>query len=227
MKYSIQLIIALLFSCTVIGISQPVAVDQIVEVTGMVLTRNDQNQVRPIPFVTVSVLNTQRGTYANYEGMFSIVVKKGETVKFSAVGYDEFELKVPEDHKDLYYSIVVDLQPKDVNLDEVVVFPWPDRDNFRAEFLAMEPNMAMRMEDIAKENLNRQKMMEIANAMEMDSRENATMYLRQQANDYAYKGQMQPMPIFDPLAWSRFFKQLKDNKDKKKEESKKKVFGED
>jgi hypothetical protein len=227
MKYTIQLIFALILSSTIAAVSQPIAVDQIVEVSGMILTRNDLNQVRPIPFATVSVQSTQRGTYANFEGMFSIVVKKGQTLKFSAVGYGDFEIKIPEDHKDLYFSIVVELEPQDINLEEVVVFPWPDRDNFRAEFLAMEPTMAMQMEDIAKENLNRQKMLEIANAMNMDSRENATMYLRQQANDYAYKGQMQPMPIFDPLAWSRFFKQLNDKKKKDKEETKQKVFGED
>ncbi len=227
MKYQIQLSLFLFLLLSGSAIAQPIAVDQIVEVTGMIISRNEQNQMRPIPFTTVSVPGTQRGTYANYEGMFSIVVKKGETIQFSAVGYSDYSLEIPVDYEDLFYSVVVELDAKDINMEEVIVFPWPDRDNFRAEFLAMEPTIAMQMEDIAKENLNQKRMLEVANAMGMDSRENATMYLRQQASNYAYMGQVPPMPIFDPMAWARFFRQINNKKKTEKEENKKKIFGED
>lgn len=217
MKYFL-FIIALLCS-SVSLFAQPVLLnDSIVEVSGIVLTRNERQQIQYVPFATVFVKNTGRGSYANYEGMFTIVIKKGESVSFSAVGFSEFTLTVPADHEGLFYSAVVELQPKDHNMAEVVIFPWPDRDNFRAEFLAMQPTEAMQMEDIARRNLNSRKMLEVGNAMGMDSRENAMYYLRKQATSYSYMGQGQPMPILSPLAWAKFFQQWQNKKKKKVDE---------
>jgi hypothetical protein len=192
--------------------------DDIVEVTGVILSRNEYKRIQPVPFATVFVKNTSRGTYANYEGMFSIVVRKGEQVSVSAVGYGDFTLLVPKDHEGIYFSTVIELEPKDINLGEVVIFPWPDRDNFRAEFLAMQPTEAMQMESLADKNLNRKKMYEIGKEMGMDGRENAMYYLNKQATSYTFMGQGQPMPILNPLAWAQFFKQWQSNKKKKKDD---------
>lgn len=197
--------------------SQPVLIeDNIVEVSGVILSRSDQQRLQYVPFATVAVKNTNRGTYANWEGMFSIVVKKGESLSFTAIGFGEFILNIPVDFEGMYYSAVIELEQKDVNLAEVVVFPWPDRDNFRAEFLAMQPTEAMKLEDIAQGNLNRRKMFEMNKNMGMDATENATYYLQKQASSYSYMGQGQPMPILSPVAWSQFFRQWQNSKKKKK-----------
>jgi hypothetical protein len=199
--------------------AQPYLVDEsIVEVSGVVISRNDQNRMQYVPFVTVYVKNTSRGSYANYEGMFSIVIRKGETVSFSAIGFEETSITVPKDYKDMYFSTVIELKPKDLNLAEVVVFPWPDRDNFRAEFLAMEPTQALQMEEVARQNLNKRKMLEIGGEMGMDGRENAMYYLQQQASSYSYLGQARPTPILNPMAWAQFFKQIQDKKKKKNDD---------
>ncbi|MFK7799374.1 MAG: carboxypeptidase-like regulatory domain-containing protein [Aureispira sp.] len=185
----------------------------IVEVYGLVLTKSTRGNYEYIPFVTVAVKGTTRGTYANYEGMYSIVVKKGQTVTFSAVGFAPREIVIPEDITGMYYSLTVEMEPAEVNLDEVTVFPWPDRDNLAAEFLAMQPNKAGQLEAIAKDNLNRSQLLAIANATGNDSREAATQYLRQQSRDYSYQGQQAPQSILDPIAWSKFLQQF--NKKKK------------
>ena len=197
--------------------AQPVLIeDNIIEVSGIILTRNEQQGIQYVPFATVAVKNSSRGTYANWEGMFSIVIKKGETLSFTAIGFGDFTLTIPQDFKGMYYSAVVELESKDINLAEVVVFPWPNRDNFRAEFLAMQPNEAMKMEDIAEANLNRRKMFEMNKNMGMDATENAMYYLQKQASSYSYMGQGQPMPILSPVAWSQFFRQWQNSKKKKK-----------
>ncbi len=178
--------------------------ETIVEVSGIVLTKNQQKRIQYIPFATVYVKNTNRGTYANYEGMFSIVVKKGETIHFSAVGFSEFQINIPSDYKGSNY--------------EVVIFPGPDRDNYRAEFLAMKPTESMMMEDLADRNLSRKKMYDIAQATGMDARENGMYYLQQQASSYSYLGQARPVQILNPLAWAQFFQQWQNKKKKKANE---------
>lgn len=184
----------------------------IVEVYGLILSKSTRGAYEYVPFVTVAVKGTTRGTYANYEGMYSIVVKKGQTLTFSAVGFAPREIVIPEDITGMYYSLTVELEPAEVDLDEVTVFPWPDRDNLAAEFLAMQPNRAGQLEAIAKDNLNRNQLLAIANAADNDGREAAVQYLRQQSRDYSYQGQVAPQSIMDPIAWGRFFKQFSKKK---------------
>ncbi len=180
----------------------------IVEVYGLVVSKSPRGAYEYVPFVTVAVQGTVRGTYANYEGMYSIVVKKGQTLTFSAIGYAKREIVIPEDITGMYYSLTVELEPAEINLDEVTIFPWPDRDNLAAEFLALQPTRAGQLETIAKDNLNRNQLLAIAQSTDNDSKEAATQYLRQQASTYSYQGQMAPQAVFDPLAWSQFFQQI-------------------
>jgi hypothetical protein len=214
-----KFILFVLIFCTGSAYAQPVLIENdIIEVSGIIISRNEKQGLQYVPFATVAVNNSNRGTYANWEGMFSIVIKKGETLNFSAIGFGDFSLTIPQSFEGLYYSAVVELEPKDINLAEVVIFPWPNRDNFRAEFLAMQPTEAMKMEDVAKGNLNRRKMFEMNKNMGMDASENAMYYLQKQASSYSYMGQGQPMPILSPVAWSQFFRQLQNNKKKKKDD---------
>ncbi|MCH2042849.1 MAG: carboxypeptidase-like regulatory domain-containing protein [Saprospiraceae bacterium] len=195
----------------------------IIEITGFVLVDKGTNNTREyIPFATVAVENSARGTYANYKGMYSIVVKKGETLIFSAVGFESFSITVPQETEGYHKSLLVTLEPKIEEVEEILVFPWPDRDNLRAEFLAMDPTRAMELEDVAKENLEQSRLMAIAASSSMDSRENATHYLRAQARDFSYDGQVKPIGITDPIAWSRFFKSFKKKKTKEEEEQEEK-----
>ncbi len=190
----------------------------IVEVYGLVLTKGERAAYEYIPYVTVALKESNRGTYANYEGMYSIVVNKGQTLVFSAMGFKDREIVIPEDINGMYYSLTVEMEIEEIKLDEVIVFPWPDRNNLVAEFLAMQPNKAGQLENIAKDNLNKNELLAIASTTDMDGRESSSFFLRQQASDYSYKGQQAPQPIFDPLAWGKFFKKMNKKKMTDKEE---------
>lgn len=196
---------------------------EIIEITGFVLVDRGASDTREyIPFATVAVEGSARGTYANYRGMFSIVVKKGETLVFSAVGFEPFSIQVPEEAEGYHKSLLVTLEPKVEEVEEILVFPWPDRDNLRAEFLAMDPTRARELEEVAKENLEQSHLMAIAASTSMDSRENATHYLRAQARDFSHQGQFKPIGITDPTAWARFFKSFKKKKTKDEKEQEEK-----
>jgi hypothetical protein len=223
-------ILCLIFSClsnaqteTTTSNTSSVQSD-IVEVYGLILTKGQRTAYEYIPYVTVALKNSKRGTYANFEGMYSIVVTKGDTLVFNAMGYQTREIVIPTSVEGMYYSLTVELEEAEIQIEQIIVFPWPDRDNLVAEFLAMKPNRAGQLENIAKENLNKSELMAIAASSGMDSRETSAYFLRKQATDYSYTGQQAPQPIFDPLAWGKFFSQVGKKKKKGLSEKEKKMI---
>ena len=82
------------------------------KVTGKVLSATDG---QPLPGVSISVMGTTRGVATNIDGMFVIEAKKGETLVFSSVGYDQMKVVVTET------VINVQLKESSQKIDEVVV----------------------------------------------------------------------------------------------------------
>lgn len=186
----------------------------LVQFSGMVLD-GSTNELYPVPYTNILVKDKGRGTYSDFKGFFSIVVEKGDVIVFSAIGYKTVEYQIPTDLDDDRYSLVQLMTQDAINLPETVVFPWPSRDHFKLEFLAMDvtPELQRRAaENLAKESLER-----ASAGVPRDGRENANFYLRQQAREYYYIGQQPPMNIFNPVAWSKFFQAWKNGDFKKKD----------
>ena len=111
--------------------------NNLVQFSGMVLDGSDESLV-PVPYTNIVVKDKSRGTYSDFNGFFSIVVEKGDIIVFSAIGYETVEYYIPEDLKDDRYSIVQLMTQDTYNLPETVIFPWPSREHFKLEFLAMD-----------------------------------------------------------------------------------------
>lgn len=183
--------------------------NNLVQFSGLVLT-GDNDRLEPIPYATLQVENTTRGTNSDIEGFFSIVARKGETITFTAIGFRPQTFTIPDSLVDKRYSVVQLLTRDTFNLPEIVIFPWPSKDHFAIEFLAMEDSD--QLPDYAAENLAQEKMEAIRKKMAYDGNESADYTLRQSAQKYYYYGQAPPMNIFNPLAWAEFFKAWKDGK---------------
>ncbi|MEM9526430.1 MAG: carboxypeptidase-like regulatory domain-containing protein [Bacteroidota bacterium] len=188
--------------------------EELVQFSGMVLDGSD-NQLRPIPYTTVLIKNDGRGTYANLEGFFSLVTHKGDSIVFSALGFDDAIYVVPDTLKDDKYSIVQLMTKNNIDLPEAVVFPWPSRDHFKLEFLAMD--VTPELQTIASQNLSADKLEKLRETVPASGAENASYYLRQQARQTYYIGQRPPMNIFSPVAWKQFFDGWKRGDFKKKD----------
>ncbi|MCI4650210.1 carboxypeptidase-like regulatory domain-containing protein [Phaeodactylibacter sp.] len=186
----------------------------LVQFSGMVLDGTD-DQLFPVPYTNILVKDKGRGTYSDLRGFFSIVVEKGDIIVFSAIGYKTVEYQIPEDLDEDRYSIVQLMTQDAINLPETVVFPWPSREHFKLEFLAMDvtPELQAR----AQENLANDALRRMRNEVVPDGRENADFYLRQQSRDFYHIGQQPPMNIFNPIAWKRFFDSWKAGDFKKKD----------
>jgi hypothetical protein len=187
----------------------------LVQFSGMVLDGTD-DQLFPVPYTNILVKDKGRGTYSDLRGFFSIVVEKGDVIVFSAIGYKTVEYQIPEDLDEDRYSIVQLMTQDAINLPETVVFPWPSREHFKLEFLAMDvtPELQAR----AQENLANDALRRMRNEVVPDGRENADFYLRQQSRDFYHIGQQPPMNIFNPIAWKRFFDSWKAGDFKKKDQ---------
>src|SRR6202012_4363035 len=77
--------------------------DSVVQLYGVIMTADS---LKAIPMVSVGGKGRNQGTYSNEQGVFSIVVLKGDVIEFSSVGYKPFTLNVPDTFSGNQYSIV-------------------------------------------------------------------------------------------------------------------------
>lgn len=201
--------ISFLLACTLLLTAGTLAAQKDVEVvqfSGMVLDGTTQ-ELFPIPYVNILVKDKGRGTYSDFNGFFSIVVEKGDVIVFSAVGYSTVQYTIPDTLRDNRYSLVQLMSQDVINLPETVVFPWPSREHFKVEFLAMD--VSMDLQDRAAKNLAAETLTRMRNEVPSDGVENTSYYLRQQSREYYHIGQRPPMNIFSPVAWGQFFESWK------------------
>lgn len=189
--------------------------ENLVQFTGIILDGTTE-ELLPLPYTNILVTDHNRGTYSDFNGFFSIVVEKGDKVEFSAIGYQTIVFEIPDTLTDNRYSMVQLMTKDTFNLPESVVFPWPSRDHFKLEFLAMD--VTGEMQDRAMKNLANETLRKMRNEVTTDGNENADYYLRQQSRNYYHIGQTPPMNIFSPLAWKKFFNAWQNGEYKKKRE---------
>ena len=174
----------------------------LIQFSGVILD-GSTDQLFPIPYANILVKDKNRGTYSDLKGFFSVVVQKGDVVRFSAIGYKDVDFLIPADLKDDRYSLVQLMSQDTINLPETVVFPWPSREHFKQEFLAMD--VTPELQERAAANMANEALRRMRNDVPRDPAETAGYYLRQQSNQYYSIGQAPPMNIFNAAAWKRFF----------------------
>ncbi len=190
---------------------------KLIQFSGMLITDVGKKLV-PVPYASVYVPHKNRGTYTDYRGFFTLVVEKGDKIKFNCLGFEPVSLTIPDTLTQDRYSIVQIMPQDTLTLPTVVIFPWPSKDHFKIEFLKMDvtPELQRRAsENLANEYLAEARKNE--DIVPYSGRESANYYMRQQSREYVYIGQTPPMNIFSPLAWSQFFQSWKNGDFKKKE----------
>ncbi len=204
-RFSIFLVGLLAFStnCSVAQ-NQDSKDDNLVQFSGLVMT---SDSLQGIPYTNIVVKNKNVGTSSNYKGFFSFVAEEGDTVQFSAIGFQDSKYVIPEDLDSKKYSVIQLMTPDTVYLPETIVNPWPTKEQFKQAFINADiPDDAI---ERAKKNLREEKLEKINDRMVMDAKENTEYYLREEAKKYYYAGQEPPMNIFNPFAWAKFIEAWK------------------
>lgn len=178
--------------------------DSVVQLYGVVMTADS---LRAIPYVTVQVRGQRRGTMTNEQGVFSIVVLKGDQIEFSSIGYKPKLAEIPRNLEGNQFSLIQLLVTDTVYLPATIIRPRPTREQFERDFVNQQiPDDEI---EIARKNNDASKRRALARTIPTGGSENSNMLLRQNAQRYYYSGQAPPQNIFNPFAWSEFIKAWK------------------
>ena len=186
--------------------------DSVVQLYGVVMTADS---LMAIPAVSVVVKGQNRGTISNESGVFSIVVLKGDVVEFTSVGFKPREVIIPADLKGNQYSLIQLMVNDTVYLPATVIRPRISREQFERDFVNTRvPDDQL---EIARKNNDATVRRFLMASLPSDGREASTRYMRQQSSKLYYSGQIAPMQILNPAAWSEFIKAWKRGDFRKKQ----------
>jgi len=178
--------------------------NNLVELSGIVMT---SDSLAPVIFCNIGIKNSYRGTSSNINGFFSIVMEKGDTLVFSAVGYQRKLYAVPDTLEGSRYSIIQLMSQDTINLPETIIYPWPKPHEFKSAFLALDiPD-----DDItrARKNLSEEQLKMRAYVMRGDAIENYNWQQKQRTAAYWHYKQPPPINLLNPFAWAEFIKAWK------------------
>ena len=185
--------------------------DELIQFSGVIIT---SDSLTAIPLAHIIVINSMRGTVSDFNGYFSFVAKKMDTVRFSAVGYKTDSFIVPDSIVNNRYSIIQIMSTDTIWLSETVIYPWPTKEQFKKAFLTLEiPDDDL---EIARKNLNPRQLLAKAENLPAEGSINFKYMIDQQVDKLYYNGQTQPITVLNPFAWAKFVKAWKDGKFKRK-----------
>jgi len=194
------------------AIAQNDSKEELIQFSGIIITGDSLN---PVPFATIIVKNTLRGTTSDYFGYFSFVAQPLDTIVFSSIGFKKSEFIVPDTLNENRYSLIQMLQNDTVMLDEAIVYPWPTQDQFKQAFLNLDiPDDAL---EIARKNLSAEQLSARAESMPMSANMNFRYQMQQRTNQMYYAGQFVPNNLLNPMAWAKFIEAWKRGDFKRKE----------
>ena len=178
--------------------------DSVVQLYGIVMTADS---LVGIPAVSITVKGGSRGTMSNNQGVFSIVVLKGDVVEFSHVSYKTKTITIDRNLQGNHHSVVQLLVQDTVYLPATIIRPRPTPQQFERDFVNSKVDddaieIARRNNDLAKRRV-------LLRTTPGDGAEATGIQLRNVANRAVYAGQTPPMNIFNPAAWSEFIQSWK------------------
>ncbi len=207
---TIHLLIAAIIICSQISL-QAQSIDslqannnQLLQFSGVVV---EADSLSPIPYTSILVKNTSRGTISDYFGFFSFVAKPNDTLEFTAIGYRSSNFVVPDTLTSNTYSLIQVLTSDTILLQTVAIHPWPSKENFKQAFL----NLEMADNDIAyaNSNLNKSEKTSKMYGMASDASLNYKYASAQRQSRLYYAGQYPPNNLLNPVAWAKFIKAWK------------------
>jgi DNA-binding transcriptional regulator/RsmH inhibitor MraZ len=200
MKKTLLIVLSILVSAIVFSQED----DDLIQFSGVVITGDS---LSPVPFTNVLIEQSNRGTMTDYYGYFSFVAQKGDSVLFSAVGFQKSRFVIPDSLESNKYSLIQIMVQDTIQLQPAVVYPWPTREQFKEAFLALEvPDTDA---DRAARNLAQADMIARMDAAMPSGGETFKYSMQEYQSQIYYAGQAPPQNIFNPLAWAKFIEAWK------------------
>ncbi|MEQ9186706.1 MAG: carboxypeptidase-like regulatory domain-containing protein [Cryomorphaceae bacterium] len=202
MKYTI--VITLLVFCSFLGRGQDDPSEGLLQLSGVVVSGDS---LTPVPFSSVIIRGSSRGTICDYYGFFSLVVRETDTITFSSVGYRNVDFIVPDTLQSKRYSIIQLLQKDTITLPEQKVYPWPSKAQFEQAFLTL--NAPTDDYDRAFENMTREDVRLAVQGVPMSAQGNYNYVVQQEYTRLYNQGLLPQISLLNPLAWAQFIEAWK------------------
>ena len=185
---------------------------KLVQFSGVVV---GSDSLHPIPFSSIMIKNSSRGTICDYYGYFSFVAQVLDTIEFQALGYKRNAYIIPDTLKDSRYSLIHILIKDTVTLPVIPVYPWPSRDQFKTAFL----NNTISDDDLerARRNLANSAGKDVYESGVADPGMSYKYQMQQQYSRLYYAGQYPSISLLNPVAWAKFIKAWQNGDYKRKD----------
>ncbi len=178
--------------------------DSVVQLYGVVMTADS---LVGVPAVSIMVKGQNRGTISNAQGVFSIVVLKGDQVEFTHVTYKPKTITIPRNLEGNQYSVVQLMVIDTVYLPATIIRPRPTPEQFARDFVNTKvPDDNI---EVARQNTSTSKRRVLMRTIPGDGGEAAKVQFNKIANRAVYQGQTPPQNIFNPAAWMEFIEAWK------------------
>ena len=203
-KYLLYTLLLFLFYTQTARAQFETSRDSVVQLYGVVMTADS---LVGIPAVSIMVKGQNRGTITNAEGVFSIVVLKGDQVEFTHVTYKPKTISIPRNMEGNQYSIVQLMVIDTVYLPATIIKPRPTADQFARDFAKNKvPDDDI---EIARQNTSVAKRRVWMRTIPGDGGEATRIQFNKIANKATYQGALPPQNLFNPAAWASFIEAWK------------------
>ncbi len=173
----------------------------LVQFSGVVV---EGDSLRPVPYTSIIIKGSSRGTVSDYFGYFSFVAQEQDTIEFSAIGFTDAIFIIPDTLTNNKYSLIQVMRSDTIRLRETVIYSWPTKEQFKAAFLKLN----LPEDDIVRagKNMARADAKEKMLGMAMDATANYKYSQQQYQSKLYYAGQLPPNNLLNPIAWAKFVK---------------------
>jgi hypothetical protein len=202
MKNGIKIMIALFLTAGIAQAQTKAAATKtvpLIQFSGMVL---DQDSLTPIPFVSIVIKGTERGTVSLVNGFFSLIIKPGDELEFYSITHKNRSYKVPDTLKQKYYYAIQVLTKDTFELPLVEIYSWPTRDEFKKAFLALDLNDTDG--DRADKNLSREELSYLERTQTASASENYKYVMQAYYTKIYTSGQQPVNNLLNPIKWAEF-----------------------
>ena len=185
--------------------------DSVVQLYGVVMSADS---LQGLPGVSVVVKGRGEGRITNDQGVFSIVVLKGDQIEFTSVGYKPKLFTIPKNLDGNQQSIIQLMIQDTVYLAATIIKKYPTKEEFARDFANLE--IPDDQEEIARKNLSEANRNALMSAYPLSATEATNNYFKENRKKFYSAGQLPPQNIFNPLAWAEFIKAWKNGDYKSK-----------
>ncbi len=173
--------------------------ERLIQLSGVVVSADSLNEM---PYATVFDKTVRRGTIADMYGFFSMVVQPGDTILFKYYGHKPSSFIVPDTLKEDRYSIIHMMEIDTLQLQEVVIYPWPSKEAFAQAFVEMNPYEDAMLR--AQRLLSGQSLANMASGVSSDASISYGNVMTQQNTRLYTMGQSPVNNLMNPFAWATF-----------------------